>query len=113
MAGAIICLLFSTIYHLFNVLNAKAQLILSRMDYGGVNVLILGSTFPPIVYGFACYPVTMLLYLTFSCVFCTASFVITLLPNSDQPEFRKVRGILFVVVGLLAGASPLHSAISQ
>jgi adiponectin receptor len=83
------------------------------MDYGGVNILTLGSTFPPIVYGFACYPYIMILYLSISTFFCVSSFVITLIPGGDQPAFRKLRGILFVVVGLIAGASPLHSAIAQ
>ena len=112
MAGAIICLLFSTIFHLFCAVSAKVYTVLARLDYSGISLLILGSTFPPIVYGFACFTWVKLAYLALMTTFCTLAFVATLLPSADMPEYRKLRGILFIIVGLSAGASPFHAAIS-
>jgi len=54
MASACICLGLSAIYHLFFVYSQNASDIFSRLDYGGIAILILGSTMPPINYLFAC-----------------------------------------------------------
>lgn len=113
MAGAIFCLLSSSIFHLFSALSARAQTILSRLDYGAIALLILGSTFPPIVYGFACHTNLMITYLIITTFFCSLAFIVNIMPSADQPKYRWLRGLLFVIVGIIAGFSPFHSAIAQ
>jgi adiponectin receptor len=113
MIGAIFCLMCSSIYHLFSALSPTAQTILSRLDYSAVALLILGSSFPPIVYGFACNTKLMIIYMSFTSFFCFLTFVVNMLPSADKPKYRWLRGTLFVIVGLLAGASPAHAAIVQ
>ncbi len=94
-------------------MSPKAQSILSRFDYAGVNILILGSTFPPIVYGFACYPKLSWIYLIFITVVCTTGFLITLMPGYDGPKYQKLRGALFLSAGLAAGVSIAHVWITK
>lgn len=113
MAGAIFCLMCSSIYHLFNALSPAAQTILSRLDYGAVALLIFGSSIPPIVYGFACDKTLMFTYMAITSFFCLLTFVVNMLPSADKPKYRWLRGTLFVIVGLLAGATPAHAAIVQ
>jgi adiponectin receptor len=110
MMGAILCLMFSTIYHLFSGYGQAAQSFLSRLDYSGIAILIAGSTFPPVLYGFACSYLAKIAYIVITTVICLAVFVITLLPEADSPPFRKLRGTLFIVAGLFAGV-PLIQAI--
>jgi adiponectin receptor len=40
--------------------------------------------------------------------FCTASFVVFLVPKFDQPRFRWLRGVVFVICGLLSGVPIIH-----
>lgn len=54
MLTAVICLGFSTTYHLFFVKSEHVQSWMSRMDYAGISILIAGSTIPPYYYGFYC-----------------------------------------------------------
>ena len=109
--GAIFCLLLSAAFHLFNALSAKAQAVFTRLDYAGIFLLILASAIPPIVYGFACYPATMQLYLVLVSFVCLLAFVVILLPKSELPEWRKVRGIVFVGAGTAVGAITFLSAL--
>ena len=113
MACAMTCLLFSTMFHLWFVKSQRIQSLLSRFDYSGIAILITGSTFPLIEYGFACYPYLKYMYLSVISTLCIIALVITFMPNSDKPNYRRLRGIMFIVVGLLAGAPAGHSAIAQ
>ena len=113
MSAGIICFILSTIYHLFSSYSPYIQELFSRLDYSGIAILIAGSAFPPILYGFDCYPSIKYIYLCLITSTCFLSFIVTLLPNSDKPEYRKYRGFLFIVVGLLAGAPAIHATIVQ
>jgi channel protein (hemolysin III family) len=112
MACALTCLMFSTMFHLWYVKSRVAQRLLSRFDYSGIAILITGSTFPLIEYGFACTPYLKYTYLSVISTFCAVALVVTMLPNSDKPNYRRLRGILFIVVGLLAGIPAAHAAAS-
>lgn len=113
MSAGITCFLLSTTYHLFSSYSPNIQQLFSRLDYSGIAILIAGSTFPPIVYGFDCYPRTKYIYLGLVTLACVLSFVITLFPGSDKPRFRQFRGFLFIIVGLLAGSPAVHAMIAQ
>ena len=44
---------------------------------------------------------------------CLATLVFTLLPGSDSPKFRKIKGTLYITVGLLAGGVSFHGGLSK
>ena len=113
MSCAMVCLLFSSVFHLFCVHSQKVQSWLSRFDYSGIAILITGSSFPPLVYGYACSPGFKYTYLILISSFCIIAFVVTLLPNTDKPEYRKLRGFLFIIVGLMAGIPGIHAGITS
>ena len=52
MLAAITCLGLSSIFHLFACHSEECHSTLSRLDYGGIVILIGGSTIPPYIYGF-------------------------------------------------------------
>jgi adiponectin receptor len=89
------------------------QVLLSRLDYGGISLLIAGSTFPPVVYGFACNAIPRITYLVIISSTCTAAFAMTLMPGADTPKYRRMRGFLFIFVGLFAGVPTFHGAINN
>ena len=53
----------SAFFHLLLNYNYKLNQITSSLDYAGISLLIMGSFFPLLQYGF-CNPNTRLLYLT-------------------------------------------------
>lgn len=99
--------------HLFDAYSERLQTLLTRLDYGGIALLIAGSTFPPIVYGFACNPVPKFVYMAAISLVCGLSFVFTLLPGTDSPQYRNIRGFLFILVGLFAGVPIVQAAASK
>ena len=113
MCCAIVCFGFSSSFHLMTAHSEWSLKLFSRLDYSGISILIAGSSFPPILYGYDCCPTIKYVYLSLIIFFCSTSFVVTLLPNSDQPKYRRLRGILFIIVGLLAGAPAIHAAITN
>lgn len=50
----VFCMGCSAFYHLFYVKNEFCKKILSRLDYSGIIILIMGSSIPPHYYPFAC-----------------------------------------------------------
>jgi len=113
MLCAITCFMFSSSFHLFGAHSPCYLKFFSKLDYGGISILIAGSTFPLIQYAFACYATIRNIYLSLITLFCTISFIVTMLPNADIPKYRRLRGILFIIVGLLAGLPALHAAITN
>lgn len=52
--AAVFCMGCSALYHLMHVRNPDTATILIRLDYGGITVLIFGSTVPILAYCFPC-----------------------------------------------------------
>ena len=108
LVSAIICLGFSTTYHLFGIYNKKVNKILSRLDYGGIMFLVSGSCYPPYFFFFYCEKYLYIIYLfaiTFS-AFCL--FIFTLTPDFEIPEKRNLRGICFLTIGISTSIPILH-----
>lgn len=99
--AAFFCLGCSAAFHLLHVKSVTVFSILSRLDYGGISVLILGSVLPTIFYGFACQPEITARWIWTSIMIagCIGCFVASLLPKFDSPKFRPVRGIMFILMG--------------
>jgi adiponectin receptor len=75
--------------------------ILSRLDYGGISVLIFGSGFPIIYYSYACRPVLVQKWAWVSVyiVLNLGCFVTSLIPKFDSAKFRPLRGGMFILAG--------------
>lgn len=52
--SGVMCLLLSSIFHLFHDYSVQVKKVLNRMDYGGIAILIMGSCYPPYYYLFYC-----------------------------------------------------------
>lgn len=113
MVCAIICFSLSSTFHLVLSYSERVAKFFSRLDYSGISILIAGSTVPPILYGFACSSSVKYTYLILIITACVFSFVVTLLPNSNTPKYRRLRGALFIAVGLFAGLPTFHAALSD
>jgi len=115
--SACFCMGCSAIYHLLYAKNEAFQTNLSRLDYAGISVLVFGSAYPVIHYCMACdqtqrecrivtpnfnfsVPVAKSIYTGVQATMCFACFVITLIPKFDKPEYQKVRGIMYIILGL-------------
>jgi len=95
--SAIICLACSSFYHLFFVKNEYLRGLLLRLDIGGINILICGSTYSVIFYPFACGEVlfarncfAVLVTITGLC-----NFGISFSEKFTKPEYKGLRVVMF------------------
>ena len=54
--SAITCLGLSAAYHNFGYASKKWYDMFSALDYGGICILIMGTTYPVLFYVYACEP---------------------------------------------------------
>jgi adiponectin receptor len=106
IVSAMICLMCSSIFHLFSAHSLMMNKMLSRLDYAGISILIAGSFYPMIYYAFYCFPRKIqvdyiLVYLVGMSVAATITFVISFIPSFQSPSMRWFRGVLFVCLALL------------
>lgn len=52
--------------------------------------------------------VYQIIYIVLMTSCCLAVFIVSLWPRFDKPKYRKLRGILFIILGLLAIAPMAH-----
>jgi adiponectin receptor len=115
MMSGILCLSFSTFFHLFCSCSEYANNYFSRLDYGGISFLIAGSCMPPYFYSFYCKDTITFAYVYSIVIYsiCTAAFVVTMIPKFDQPKFRKFRAILYIAAGLSTSFPAIHLLMSE
>ena len=56
-AGGVLAFSSASFYHLFYIVSPRWNEVLSRLDYGGISILIMGSSYAPYIYAFSCKPV--------------------------------------------------------
>ncbi|KAF9372796.1 hypothetical protein CPB97_001006 [Podila verticillata] len=108
MAGAIICLSFSASFHCFHCHSEPVSGQWNRCDYVGIVFLIVGSYYPAIFYGFYCHQALQIMYLTLITVFGAATIVAVIRPKFRTPQYRWVRSILFLALGLCGVFPVIH-----
>lgn len=59
-------------------MSAKIYTITNRFDYAGINVLIAGSSFPPVYYGMYCNIDVAIIYLSFAILLAIICFIVCL-----------------------------------
>ncbi|KAM7508368.1 hypothetical protein LguiA_018821 [Lonicera macranthoides] len=110
LAGAMGCLIFSSISHLLACHSRRFNLFFWRLDYAGISLMIICSFFAPIYYVFHCHPYTRLFYLS-SISFIGVLAIITLLaPALSTARFRSFRAALFLTMGF-SGVIPAGHAV--
>ena len=110
--SACFCLGSSAIFHLFHVHSRTVSEVLSRLDYGGISVLIMGSSYPPIFYTFACRQVVVERFVFLGLITLTSvsCFLSLMLPSMNKPKYRPLRGYMFIILGLSAAIPLLYSS---
>uniref|UniRef100_A0A7S3MY52 Uncharacterized protein n=1 Tax=Strombidium inclinatum TaxID=197538 RepID=A0A7S3MY52_9SPIT len=105
LLSACFCLGSSAMFHTFMIHSKTANTLLSRLDYGGISILIMGSSYPGIFYGFACHQVytTRNWFLALITTTSTCCFLSTMHPAMNTGPLRSVRGFMFIILGLSAG----------
>ncbi|CAG8453139.1 2690_t:CDS:10 [Ambispora leptoticha] len=111
LAGAMICLSLSSLFHTFCCHSEKVCADWNRCDYIGIVTLIVGSFYPMIYYGFYCNSVLQIVYLSLISVFGIATIIVAVAPTFRSPEFRWFRTGLFLSMGLSA-VFPIGHAIA-
>ncbi|KAE9464292.1 hypothetical protein C3L33_03800, partial [Rhododendron williamsianum] len=110
LAGAMGCLICSSVSHLFACHSKRFNFFFWRLDYAGISLMIVCSFFAPIYYAFACNPYSRLLYLS-SISFAGILVITTLLaPSLSTPRFRSFRASLFLIMGF-SGVIPAAHAV--
>jgi len=104
LLSAVVCLGLSAIYHNFCYMNRHVCDKLATLDYAGICVLIMGSSYPPIFYPFACENMfgTRNFFLYCITISCSIAFVAMLTPAMTSSACRPARAIMFVGLGLSA-----------
>ncbi|KAI8565751.1 hypothetical protein RHMOL_Rhmol03G0285600 [Rhododendron molle] len=110
LAGAMGCLICSSVSHLFACHSKRFNYFFWRLDYAGISLMIVCSFFAPIYYAFACNPYSRLLYLS-SISFAGILVITTLLaPSLSTSRFRSFRASLFLIMGF-SGVIPAAHAV--
>lgn len=99
--GIILCLLFSTIFHIF-CCYASPQVIkiFSKLDYCGISLQIIGSMIPALYYGFYENFALFQIYLGFGVALCILSILVSLWDKFGEPRYRSFRALVFLSFGL-------------
>ena len=110
-AGAMICLLTSSVCHVFGCCAAHIASVMWRFDYAGIAVLIVASFFPPVYYGFLCKPALRITYLIITSILGASTLGITLLERFQHPTWHPYRAALFVGLGLWGVVPMTHGLL--
>lgn len=115
MIGNITWMSMSSIYHLFSCHSERAMWRLYKYDYAGVSIMIACSIYPPYIYGFLCDKVVHFAYLYTSVINISALLLVVVCvhPKFDNEKYRKLRTVLYWVVGLSCGLPGFHYLLFQ
>ena len=99
----------SSFYHLCYIKSEFYKNLLSRLDYSGIIILIMGSSIPPHYYPFACQNThkERNIFLVLICSISFLCFFAILAPFFQKPKWKPLLTFLFIVLGLSA-ALPLY-----
>ncbi|CAI0394279.1 unnamed protein product [Linum tenue] len=111
LAGAMTCLICSSLSHLLACHSKTFNLFFWRLDYAGISIMIVSSFYAPIYYIFHCNPISRFVYLTTITIVGVMAIITLLSPQLSAPEYRRFRATLFLVMGF-SGIVPAVHAVS-
>ncbi|KAI3786924.1 hypothetical protein L1987_41008 [Smallanthus sonchifolius] len=110
LAGAMGCLICSSISHLFACHSKTFNLFFWRLDYAGISLMIVSSFFSPIFYAFNCHPFSRLFYLSAITILGLLAIATLLSPALSAPRYRSFRATIFLAMGF-SGIIPATHAV--
>ncbi|CAN1328735.1 Heptahelical transmembrane protein 2 [Linum perenne] len=110
LAGAMTCLICSSLSHLLACHSKTFNLFFWRLDYTGISLMIISSFYAPIYYIFHCNPLPLTIYLTSITILGLLAIVTLLSPPLSSPKYRKFRATLFLTMGF-SGIFPAAHAV--
>lgn len=84
-----------------------------RLDYAGINILIAGSSFPPLYYGMYCNMSVAVLYLTLICIAGGVIFVISLFEWIHKLENGHMKAFLYGGFGISLSIPLTHLVLNE
>ncbi|KAJ6543820.1 hemolysin-III related-domain-containing protein [Mycena sp. CBHHK59/15] len=113
LSSAIFCLSASAFYHTATCHSEKVSARCHAFDYSGIVVLIVGSFYPAVYFGFFCQSRLQVLYITLiTCMGLGAAYIV-LNPEYAKPTHRGARTGVFIALGLSAVAPISHSLLMR
>jgi len=106
LLSACVCLMTSALYHLFNCHSRALNDALLLLDYVGISVLIAGSFFPPIYYGFFCTPTLLWFYLGAVSMISVSSAVVGVYSGLNPSVFWRWARVLCYSANACFGMLP-------
>ncbi|KAI0763120.1 HlyIII-domain-containing protein [Trametes elegans] len=113
LCAAIFCLFSSAFYHTFSAHSEAVAGRCNALDYTGIVVLIVGSFYPCIYYGFYCDPHYQAFYLSGITVAGLGAAYIVLNPEYRKPTHRGARTKVFILLGLSGIIPTLHGLVAH
>uniref|UniRef100_A0A803M901 Uncharacterized protein n=2 Tax=Chenopodium quinoa TaxID=63459 RepID=A0A803M901_CHEQI len=110
LAGAMCCLVFSSVSHLLACHSNHLSRFFWRLDYAGISIMIVCSYYAPVYYSFYCHPLSSLLYLTSITILGVLAIITLLTPALSSPDFRVFRVSLFLGMGFTGFIPAVHAA---
>eukprot|EP00112_Aurelia_sp_Birch-Aquarium-sp1_P000524 Seg1050.4 transcript_id=Seg1050.4/GoldUCD/mRNA.D3Y31 product="Adiponectin receptor protein" protein_id=Seg1050.4/GoldUCD/D3Y31 len=109
--GAILCLLFSWLFHTVYCHSVKVHSVFSKLDYSGIACLIVGSFIPCLYYGFYCRRMHQIGYMTTVVILGTMCIIVALWDKFGTPKYRPLRAGLFLTLGCSGVVPSIHLTI--
>ncbi|XP_057787815.1 heptahelical transmembrane protein 2 isoform X2 [Salvia miltiorrhiza] len=111
LSGAMSCLIFSSVSHLFGCHSRRFHYFFWRLDYTGISIMIVCSFFTPIFYIFSDHPYWRFFYLSSVTLLGTAVVVTLLTPSLSTGRSRAFRTTLFLCMGFSGVVPATHAVI--
>ena len=111
--AAMICLLFSTIFHLFSNHSQTVYKIFCRLDYSGISISLAGCTIPACYYGLYCNTIPQYTHITIVGLLSILSMIISLWSKFSIPKYRPLRFAVFVSFGLYGFIPGIHVCLIE
>jgi len=99
----------SFLFHWFCCMSKTAYQRLARMDYIGINVLIIGSKLPILHYILYCHSYERYFWIATISLLGLSCTVVSLLPFFQTPRYQTLRAMLFIGLGLTGAAIFPHA----
>ena len=113
LVSAMLCFLFSTLYHTMACHSERVLKIFVRLDYVGIVLLIIGSSVTWLYYGFYCQYYHKVAYMIAIALPAIPTFIMIMTNRFSKPEYRAMRFSVFASLALVCAAPLLHSTIQN
>ncbi|KAJ2785759.1 hypothetical protein H4R18_000305 [Coemansia javaensis] len=111
LVGAATCMALSTLFHTVSCHSHAVQRVYSKCDYIGIVSLIVGSCVPMFCYMFYCHPRLKMFYLALITGLGVLTAYVTVSPRFGTPDYRPLRAVTFVSLGLSGIIPTIHSML--